>query len=99
MLAVQRFVASDELVAQGKTGHLAVMDALQPEYRTERSAEKDAFNACERHETLREPFRRAVKPLEGPAGLGFDGRDVENRVEETIEYVRLCSASLNAWKA
>jgi hypothetical protein len=81
-IAVKTFVSADQLVGKGDSGEDASL--LEPEYSTERAREENAFDDCERDETLGERGVVSVHPPETPLGLLFDDGHRFDRVEQLV---------------
>ena len=76
-VGVHAFIAGDELVGEGESGHEAAF--LEPEDGGERAAEEDAFDRGEGDEALRKGGILIGYPFESPVGLFPDARDCETR--------------------
>lgn len=70
---MKTLVTRDEFVGEGQTGHQATL--LQPEDRSEGTAEKDALDSRKCNETLSERGLLVGDPPKGPIGLLPNARD------------------------
>ena len=76
-VGVHAFVAGDELVGEGESGHEAAF--LEPEDGGEGAAEEDAFDRGEGDEALRKGGVLIGYPFESPVGLFSDAGDCGTR--------------------
>ena len=76
-VGVHAFVAGDELVGEGESGHEAAF--LEPEDGGEGAAEEDAFDRGEGDEALRKSGVLICYPFESPVGLFSDAGDCDTR--------------------
>ena len=72
-IGVHAFVAGDELVGEGETGHETAF--FEPEDGGEGAAEEDSFDGGEGDEALGEGGVFVGDPFEGPVGFFADAGD------------------------
>nr|GFD42242.1 hypothetical protein [Tanacetum cinerariifolium] len=90
-VAMQSFVARNQLVREGQAGHQAAL--LEPENRAERAREKDAFHGRKGDEALGEVFR--VNPRQSPLAFALHGGHGFEGVEEVVLFLGVFDVGIN----